>query len=231
MLLFMPKAMGAGWIIQAIKTEFIPSKVSMQTTNYFYQNMVKTLLEGSIAIIVKYSENKLYVVNSSKRVYWSGTPSKYIQILKKNAQQAMRNIPYKEEENKGGSNYPNTKVKIIRTPEKQTIAGYAARKYLIYADDKNYEELWLSEEIDLERYIDMGAIMELKRKLSKTFSSLDIQYEKELLESGFPLKKVLVIGGEVVDVTQVISARKSYISTDEFRIPKSYRRVGLDKVF
>lgn len=253
----------AGWIIEQViysvaTSSKESSKQKIKSKFYFSKNRVKSL-QGNSEIIINYNSNQIFIVDSGRKLYWGSTIDEYISEIarsvaqsRKKLEESLKNMPpeqrkaIEEEMKKQGLRLPGeakqsdmkVQVRIEKTPDKQTMAGYDATKYKIYTDGVVYQEIWVSDEVSVYKDIDMNKMNDFQNRVNETLSSLysgkggsvesSLEYQK-LLEKGYPLKTVQVVG-QNKGIIEVVNAKETEIGNSEFEIMKGFRKTILEEV-
>jgi hypothetical protein len=253
----------AGWVIERVIYS-VPvnsegsSKQKIKSIFYFSKNRLKSL-QGNSGMIVNYNNNQVFAFNPAKRLYWGGTIDDYINEINRSVSQSkerikesLNNMPpeqrkaIEEEMKKQGIRVPSeadqpnmkVKVKIERTSDKKDIAGYDATRYKIYTDGVLYQELWVTEDVDVYKEIDMKKMNDFQFKVNETLSSLysgkdasvesSLEYQK-IFERGYPLKTIQFLGPNQA-IIEVVSAKEIGIADSEFEVAKSFSKATLQEV-
>ncbi|MER3447069.1 MAG: hypothetical protein C4291_09590 [Candidatus Dadabacteria bacterium] len=242
----------AGWIIdQAIHSASPqePTNRRVSSTNYFSRNRFKAVQDGSI-LIINYNTDRIFVSDRYRKLYWSGTIDEYINGIrdymaqaKRQMEESMKDMPseqrraIEEEMRESGGPIGSGHVRIEKTSDRQTIAGYRATKYIVYLGENSYQEIWISEDLDISKDMDMKKIEDFQNRINRTVGSVyskgaNVEESSEyqsLFEKGYPLKIVHVVGQNrgVIEVTDV---KETGIPDREFEVPESYTRTTLQEI-
>lgn len=243
----------AGWIIQQVISSTSPQGPTNQriySTNYFSKDRFKAVQDSSI-LIINYNTGRISVSDRTRKLYWSGTIDEYINGIrdymaqaKRDMEVSMKNMPPEQrravEEEMRKSRGPTKvgRVSIEKTSDRQTIAGYRATKYNVYLDENSHQEIWISEDLDISKDMDMKNIQDFQNRISGAVGSVysdqaagverSSEYQS-LFEKGYPLKIVHVVGqsrGTIV----VTDVRETDLADREFEVPEGYRRTTLQEV-
>ncbi|MGH7800841.1 MAG: DUF4412 domain-containing protein [Thermodesulfobacteriota bacterium] len=261
--LFFPSSVRAGWIVEQViysvaTSSKESSKQKIKSKFYFSKNRVKSL-QGNSEIIINYNSNQIFIVDSGRKLYWGGTIDEYINEIARSVAQSskklgesLKNMPpeqrkaIEEDMKKQGLRLPGeakqsdmkVRVRIEKTPDKETMAGYDATKYKIYTDGAVYQEIWISDEVSVYKDIDMNKMNDFQNRVNETLSSLytssggglesSLEYQK-LLEKGYPLKTVQVVG-QNKGIIEVVNAKETEIGNSEFEVMKGFRKTTLEEV-
>jgi hypothetical protein len=131
-------------------------------------------------------------------------------------------------------------VTIEPTAEVATIAAQKATKFMVYADGKPYQEVWLAKDLTMQADLDLKRLRHLQAQLEQAImanipSSPSVEEDPaytQLLEQGYPMKIVeLGEGGEPASVAEVVHIDRRDIPEREFQAPEGYRRINLREFF
>ncbi len=253
----------SGWVIERMIYS-VPvnsqesSNQKIKSTFYFSKNRLKSL-QGNSGLIIDYNSNQVFAFNPAKRLYWGGTVNDYINEIKRSVAQSRENIEESlkkmppeqkkaiEEEMKkqgirlpGEANQPNSKakVKIERTSDKKNISGYDATKYKIYTDGALYQEVWVTEDVDVYKDIDMKKMNEFQSRVNETLSLLysgkDANVEssseyRKIFERGYPLRTIQFLGSNQA-IIEVVDAKEIEIADNEFEVTDGFSKTALEEV-
>jgi hypothetical protein len=260
----MPMMASAGWMIEQIEYANLGAE-GTRTLQYISKNRLKTVGDGN-TFIMDFAKNLFIAIDQENRVYWSGTVDAYVQEVKafqqasndlarEQMEEAMKEMPPDQRKsaedllqqmrssNASSPSQPAAKrptVKVEPTTETATIAGQQAKKIMVYADGKPYQEVWLAKGLTLKADLDLKRLRGLQAQLTQAIMAdipnrqaveEDPAYE-QLLEQGYPIKIVeLGEGGEPESVTEVVRLDKRDIPDREFQVPEGYRRIDLREFF
>jgi hypothetical protein len=260
----MPTMASAGWMIEQIEYANLGAE-GTRTLQYISKNRLKTAGDGN-TFIMDFAKNLFIAIDQENRVYWSGTVDAYVQEVKtfqqasndlarEQMEEAMKEMPPDQRKsaedllqqmrssNASSPSQPAAKrptVKVEPTTETATIAGQQAKKIMVYADGKPYQEVWLAKGLTLKADLDLKRLRGLQAQLTQAIMAdipnrqaveEDPAYE-QLLEQGYPIKIVeLGEGGEPESVTEVVRLDKRDIPDREFQVPAGYRRIDLREFF
>jgi hypothetical protein len=251
----------AGWVIDQViysPSSQEPKNQRINSTNYFSKNRFKAVQGGSI-LIINYNTDQIFVSDRDRKLYWSGTINEYVSGIrdytaqaKREMEESMRNMPpeqrraVEEEMKKQGRSFTEEskgppesgRVKIERTSDRQTIAGYRATKYIVRLDENSYQEIWISEDLDISKDMDMKKMQGFQNRINEAVGSVysdqgaGVERSPEyqgLFEKGYPLKIVHVVG-QGKGIIEVMGAKETEIPDREFDLPEGYRRTTLQDI-
>ena len=259
-----PVLVSAGWVIEQIEYGNLGAE-GTKITQYISKNRLKTVGDGN-TFVMDLAKNLLIAADQESRVYWSGTIDAYIQEVKsfqqatvdltaKQMEEAIQEMPPDQRKsmedllkqmratNESSPSQPTAKqpsVKVEPTTETAMLAGHQATKFMVYADGKPYQEVWLAKGLTLKADLDLKRLRGLQARLTQVLmphvlsrqSVEDDPAYEQLLDQGYPIKIVeLGEGGEPASVTEVVRLDKRDIPEREFQIPEGYRRIDLRELF
>ncbi len=252
LFIFLSSSARAGWLIQQVISSTSPQGTSQKvgSTNYFSKNRLKAVQDGSI-LIINYNTGQISVSDRNRKLYWSGTIDEYINGIrdymaqaKREMEASMKNMPpeqrkaVEEEMKKAGGPTKVGRISIEKTSDRQTIAGYRTTKYIVHLDENSYQEIWISEDLNISKDMDMKKIQDFQNKISRAVGSVysgqaagvegSSEYQS-LFEKGYPLKIVHVVGQNKGTIL-VTDVRETDLSDREFEVPEGYRRTTLQEI-
>jgi hypothetical protein len=259
-----PMHASAGWVVEQIEYANLGAE-GTKTLQYVSKNRLKMVGDGN-TFIMDFTKNLFIAADQENRVYWSGTVDAYVQEVKifqqaandlaaAQMEEAMKEMPPDQRKSledllqqmrSANASSPSQRaakrptVKVEPTAETASIAGHSATKFMVFADGKPYQEVWLAKGLTLKADLDMKRLRGLQTQLTQAImaNSPDRQAVEEdpaygrLLEQGFPIKIVeLGEGGEPESVTEVVRLDKRDLPEREFQVPEGYRRINLREFF
>jgi hypothetical protein len=242
----------AGWVIDQVIYSSSPQESANQrvnSTNYFSRNRFKAV-QGSSILIINYNTGRIFISDRNRKLYWSGTIDEYINGIrdymaqaKVEMEESMKDIPpeqrraIEEEMMRSRGSIEAGRIRIEKTSDRQTIAGYRATKYRVYLDENSYQEIWVSEDLDISKDMDMKKIEDFQNRINRAVGSVyskgtrveESSEYQSLFEKGYPLKIVHVVGQNrgVIEVTNV---KETEIPDREFEVPEGYTRTTLQEI-
>lgn len=237
-----PAAAGAGWHIVA--TIMFPNLRSppgsdSQVVTYVSHNRIKYETRAW-AQVVDLRDHRLLAINYFGQMYWEGSIDEYVTTMASQRQARMNEVMQRLSpdqrmvvERRAGpfdTVASTVEIMVTLTPEKKTVAGHSARKYVVLRNDEPYEETWVAGDINLGTDVDRQKLREFigKLQVSRTTPPGSVLAElTELLDKGYPVETVNLISNITKEVIQV--ERKS-ISDEEFAVPKGYTQKALTEV-
>ncbi len=249
----------AGWIINQViynAPSAGPANREVKSTSYFSKNSFKAV-QGNSIIVINYDNNRVFITNRDRELYWSGKIDEYINKIRNSVAQAkarmqesLKNMTAEQRQGledemrsqgrslNGEIEQPTTGVRVEKTSDEQIIAGYRATKYRVLLDERTYQEVWISEGVSIFKDIDMKKTQDFQNRVNEALGSLysgrnisierTLEYQR-LFERGYPLKIVHVVGQDK-GIIEVIGAKETYINDREFDLPDGYRRTTLEEI-
>ena len=135
-------------------------------------------------------------------------------------------------------------VKIRKTSDTETIAGYKAKKYEVMVDGDMAEMIWFSDDLqwddvrddfDLQAFQTMMDTIWSPPGMEDPFSYENTAAYREMMETGIPLKTVVMgdgaVSGYAGSMTEVISVEEKKLSKSDLDVPAGFREVELTELF
>ncbi|HVY54756.1 MAG TPA: DUF4412 domain-containing protein, partial [Thermodesulfobacteriota bacterium] len=126
-------------------------------------------------------------------------------------------------------------VKLKKTGDTDTIAGYSAKKYEIYDNGKLQSEYWVSSEAGFSQELDLDKMSKLMNEVKRISQNVggsasisDNEYKifEEIYKDGYPLKTVYHSPeGDKTFIEEVVSVKKQDIPASEFQPPAGYQKI------
>lgn len=144
----------------------------------------------------------------------------------------------KERELESGKNATGKIVISIKNSEvSEDISGYKASKYEVFHNDKLNEELWLTNDLDIQNELDlkkMSNLMTEFKKVNKRLGDDTVVNEDAFINlfanGGFPLKTVDRSFGETVYIEEVVDIKKEDIPKENFKLPSGYKEKSVNEL-
>ena len=209
---------------QVVYEEGSPSK--QQVTLYIQDNKLKQVENAgqfSPAVIFDLNSGNIVFVNDEKKLYITLNRDEYLKYIE-SFMSENKNTPQEKRD-----------VKLKKTGETGSFAGYSAKKLEIYDNGKLQTEYWVSkepgfsEEIDLDKMSKlMNEVKKISQNIGGSASISDNEYKviQEIYEEGYPMKTVYYApegGGSVVE--EILSVKKEDIPATEFLPPAGYEKI------
>jgi len=198
--------------------------------------------QAEISSIFDYGKRQMTLLNPKQRLYWSGSVDEYSEQTAKSRNASLRRrigeVADKEVDFKVDLN-DLPEIKVERTDEAKTVAGYSTLKYVILVNDELFQEVWLTEEINTNDELDVGKYLDYQRRNSarmignsaKPFNALyrSKAYE-ELLKKGVALQTVVhhLAGGYE---RRALSFKKEDVDDGVYATPEGFRKTRIANVF
>ncbi len=146
-------------------------------------------------------------------------------------------------------NMPKPVVSIKRTGSNDVIAGHKTDKYTVNVDGDKYQDIWITSDISMDdemKKLRLDKFQLMQKRMDKCMDAsneemgmmadpLDSPEYKKLTEKGFVMKEVYHTGGfsgpASDETTEVVRLEKKSISSSEFKIPASYKKVPFKDLF
>lgn len=197
-----------------------------KVTIYIQDDKFKQVENGgpfSPAVIFDLNSGDIMFVNDEKKLYIILNRDEYLKYIEsvitenKDVSTVSRNITLK------------------KTDETAAIAGYSARKYEIFDNDKLQSEYWVSSDAGFSEELDMNKMSKLMNEVKRISQNVggsasisDNEYKifQEIYEDGYPMKTVYHSpDGDKVFVEEIVTVKKQNIPPSEFEPPAGYEKI------
>ncbi len=128
-------------------------------------------------------------------------------------------------------------ISIKNSEVSEEISGYKASKYEVFHNDVLNEELWLTNDLDIQNELDlkkMSNLMTEFKKVNKRLGDDTVVNEDAFINlfanGGFPLKTVDRSFGETVYIEEVVDIKKQDIPKDNFNLPSGYKEKSVNEL-
>lgn len=239
----------AGWIIHERNFDS-ESKDKYQYT-YYMQGQKLRLEEKDFVSIFDLNDYTVTFINSSKSIYWKGSVESYLKELEDAVKaEVIKDISgrSKEEQEMIKATYEyyisslkdtlvNTqssyKAALVNTGEKEKIAGVTASRYGLFINKIMKEEVWVSDEVQIEREMDLmklnAMLEEMGTELPGVLSrQADPKYAK--LRTKGLMMKTIEYDFESSFTTEVYKLKQKDLDTKIFLPPKDFKKVKLSEL-
>jgi hypothetical protein len=238
-----PAAALAGTIIRDQDYASDDPEFKTVSVSWLQGNRIKFMEEGDyIYYVWDLDKGQVTQVNTEAKIWTGGAFKDELEGIR--TYMAQFRDEFEEDEGgattKSASTPPAAKkpeVKIARTGEEATIAGYKAVRYEVRRDGTLVEELWLSKDLDVSKDLDYGKFRRLFQDWLEAVGAAMAEIDGEgsapwfqaeeylkLFAEGYALKQVEHEEG-VAYITEVTSVEKKDIPPSEFEVPAGFRKV------
>lgn len=186
---------------------------------YIQKNKFKDV-EGNNATLLDVNAKKIYILDNNKKTYYGGTIEELKEVMKKSLdvmiksiEDSMKNAPKEQniymqssldetkkmrkslDEKVSQNDSKKSDLKVIKTNQKEKIAGYNTEKYEIVVNGKLSSEVFIAKDIKLEKELDMKKLIEFQREITMAFAygedkNIEFEKMKEIFTIGYPLKEI-----------------------------------------
>lgn len=244
----------AGWVITQRSYDSDEGLETALIEKVYLQNNKMKVVRDEVITIFNLNNEMITLLNSAKKIYWTGNVASYKVEIKNTMQSAMDEqlknaaVAQKDMIKKmyqgmmesidnpskfAGEEPEEYDLQIERTGEKERIAGHIAVKYEVLVNGSIKEEAWLSEsnraynEFDINKFYLVFNDFVSQAGTIAFYQSNDkyVEFSKK----GFPLKSIDYFGG-YESISEVINLEKENIDPLEFVSPSDYKKVNLIEV-
>jgi hypothetical protein len=235
-----PSVVQAGWSLSAATMRAASAPAgSPSLTTLASGNRIKYATRAW-AQVVNLSTQRLLIINHISQTYWEGPLDEYLPVVAAQTE-AMRAALVNRlspeqrtriEQLSGPFDTfdPTLTVTVRPTAEEGTIAGYAAKKYLVLRNGAAYEETWVAKGIHFAAEVNQEQFTAFVGRLQKartTPPGVVLAEMTELVGKGYPVKTVNLLSG----VTKIIvQGEQGTIPENEFAAPPNYTAKPLQEV-
>lgn len=247
MALFVASNAFAGWVIN--QTSHYQEEAKREQAMYFQKNKVK-IVDEDATIMFDVDKGILCFVKPDRKEYWCGTPKEMREAIEgartSMMEEQMKHMPAEQREmmkkymgeqgkTKETAEKKKISVKVKKTGEKATIAGYTGIKYQIFADGELSEELWVAPKITIPDEIDWKKWAKLQEAMMEIGggeeSYSDSKEYMDIMRKGGVIKSIAYYEKDAKGVTVATKVEKKKIPSSEFQVPKGYKKVDIDALW
>lgn len=242
----------AGWVIEesniATRPKGEPGPAEPATTR-ISQGRVR-ITQPSTITVQDQVKQRFTIFVSDRNTYWSGTVDEYVAEINADRRAAKpgANLTKKERKKVAAAKRPKKppldvanlpKITIRKFDEHAKIAGYETTLYQVDSNGKRFQEIWMTDAINMKDDLDPKRYNEYQLKLSAMMRgaaapSFNALYRSPeyltLMQSGFPLKTTIYhIAGSYT--REVRSITKADVSDGDFELPSTAQQTSLNDLF
>jgi len=162
---------------------------------------------------------------------------KHLESLPPEQREMVEKMIKKRELESGKNGTGKIVISIKNSGVSENISGYKASKYEVFHNDKLNEELWLTNDLNIQKELDlkkMSNLMTEFKKVNKRLGNDNMVNEDAFINlfanGGFPLKTVDRSFGETVYIEEVVDIRKEDIPADNFKLPSGYKEKSVNEL-
>ncbi|MGI9534100.1 MAG: DUF4412 domain-containing protein [Thermodesulfobacteriota bacterium] len=202
---------------------------------------------NNVSTLFDFDKDQMIVLDHNKKTYTVIDPKEFVKAVEEYTvkmeeyrKKHLENLPpeqrelvekmIKEREAESGLQR-NTKIVISvkNTEQTEKIAGYTSKKYDVMYNENLNEEIWLTNDLNIQKELDinkMSSLMNEFKKVNKRLGDNSVKNEDAFInlfkEGGFPMKTIDHSFGESVYVEEVVDVNQKDIPVTEFDLPKGY---------
>ena len=210
---------------------------------------------NNVSTLFDFDRDQMIVLDHNKQTFTVIDPEAFVKAVEEYTKKAeemrqkhIESLPpeqremvekmIKERELASGKDTTGKIVISIKNSEvSEEISGYNASKYEVFHNDKLNEELWLTNDLDIQNELDlekMSSLMTEFKKVNKRLGDDTVVNEEAFISlfanGGFPLKTVDHSFGETVFIEEVVDIKKQDIPKDNFKLPSGYKERSVNEL-
>ena len=242
--LSLPTITWAGWIIENQNAD--PDTGATQALYVQDGKAMAGNPNQGLKVIFDVNNSKIFFVNPEQKAFWSGTPEEFSKARAKANEAAMKKyleqVPPEQKEmfkarikqiqkaNQSKSKGPKPVTQVKKTGQSMEIAGKATQKHQVFLKGKLVAEMWLTPDVKLGDEVNIKAMQKMTNALSNEVDYASSDQVLALFEEGYPLRVVEYEDGDQNETERAGKVLKKDIPAEYFEVPKSYKKVILDKL-
>ena len=238
--------LSAGWIIYE-KSHQSDLK-SFSNFKYYIQDQKLKLEEEGLTTIFNLQKQTITFIVPHRSLYWTGFfidyKKEFKESLQKSFQKRLEQIPDTQKEMAQAtfdyyiesiedtlrSEQDFLDMAIINTGKKDKIAGFNASMYGLFVNKNLKEEIWISEEIQINNEFDMVRFNDLLKQMGNSMVG-ELNYQASnsfarLLQKGL-LMKTVEYGYDINYTTEVYKVKQKVLDESVFQIPSGFEKTDL----
>ncbi len=244
----------AGWVITQRSYDSDEGVETALIEIVYLQDNVMKVVQDEMITMFDLNKETITLMNPLQKVYWTGKIANYKVEIKAAMNSAMvEQLANAQEEQKemirkmyqgmmesidnpskfAGEEPEEYTLKIVRTDEKERLAGHIAVKYQVSVNGSVKEEAWISESNQAHKEFDINKFYSIFGEFtSQAGTSSFYQNDDEYIEfakKGFPLKSINYFGG-YESISEVTDLKRSKMEEADFLPPADYKKVSLVEV-
>lgn len=215
----------AGWEIEQVHYNLRASGEEIyrhKSTMTVSKGRVRIADDDSVTIF-DYANDRIRWILPKKKLYWEGTSDEYLL----GARQAN---PRGRLQEGAAKNLPTPVVEVQDSGLEVRISDRPTRLYQIHADSERFQEVWVTETIDISADLDQQRFEAMQQKLAgglrtgRTVAIAELNkdplYRKAVL-GGFPMRTHTFLGKAVIG-TEVLRVEQREIPDSAFEVPPAF---------
>ncbi|GIW42326.1 MAG: hypothetical protein KatS3mg076_2903 [Candidatus Binatia bacterium] len=239
LLCWLASPAAAGWVIEQVHSSIGPKGRTAfeQTSTVFVSGNKVYARHEPLELVADFSKGELLLLLQEKKLYWRGLISEYVDEVRELVRgPAFQRPPSGEGEKEKRR---EVKIRVEATGSEETVAGYPAEKYIVYADGKVFQEIWIAPGVGIAAELDVEKLNEFQHEASggirgrtaDAYRALvkDREYRK-LYRKGFPVRIQARLGESILR-TEVRRIEKRALDEGLFSPPAGFARVSLARLF
>lgn len=210
------------------------------TTTLISEGMLKETSTGDDQYsILDARKGNIIFIDSKRKVYAEDSIDDFCTVVIAEMGKAKKNMHGNEGKQKSGKDAP--RVSVVQEGDGGVIAGYSTMKYRVLADEKLYEEVWLTADPVVMKDLE-SVFKTVMKKFEKCLSSLatatptlplaveEAPEYRKMEQAGWQMRSKSYFGGGQAVTYEIIKLEKKDIPASEFAIPPDYRKVPVTEI-
>lgn len=246
----------AGIIMDQVRYELIAPEKNEKGILLIQDNkMLFKDISNNVSTLFDFDRDQMIVLDHNKKTFTVIDPKAFIKAVEEHTSKMeemrrkhLESLPPEQREmvekmikerelESGASGSDRIVISIKKSEETTEISGYKASRYDVFYNNKLNEELWLTNDLDIQNELDLEKMSNLMtgfKKVNKQLGDNTVVNEEAFINlftnGGFPLKTVDRSFGESVYVEEVVDIRKQEIPKDEFVLPSGYKEKSVNEL-
>jgi hypothetical protein len=218
---------------------------------FLYDGFMK-MVNGDLTTIFDLSKGEIIYINTQKKVYWKGSPSRFnaevradleamieekLFGVEEEQQETMRAM-YKEmiDASFPEQNTEQLEAKeffVRRIGDDDKVSDFKSTKYEISEAGFPLQTMWISPDLPIANDFDFINLSSFLNQLAQGAYAVSFESSQEyfdLLEKGYPVRVEIRRGDGSTQVSEVVGAKRLPLKPTDFKIPTGYNPSTLTDV-
>ncbi|MFA5647705.1 MAG: hypothetical protein WC951_05290 [Bacteroidales bacterium] len=216
---------------------------------YLYGNNMK-MEAGNLSTIFLLDQNQILYMNHSNKTYWRGNPQRFVSEVRAelvaSIEQNLIDVDADKQEEVRAlymemidasftdkSVVPSKVFSVKELNGRQVIGGFSATKYEVSEEGFLLENIWVTNDLPISNEFDFISLNHFLNQLAQGAYADSFESSQEyfsLLDKGYPVKVEIRRGDGSIQVSEVISAIRVFLTDSDFAVPADYTAGSLATV-